>query len=153
MGIDFGRRRIGVAVSDPDGRVATPRTTLTRRRGKRPPVAAVDEMVREIGAERIVIGLPLSLDGAETEWCTEVRRFGDLLEDRLGVPVAYIDERMTSARAEKALRRSDLGGRIRDDKGVVDQTAATYILQAWLDARSSAAPENGRDASAGVEHT
>jgi len=146
IGIDFGRRRIGLAVADPEGRIATPRETLARPRGKRPPYGAIAEVAREINAQGVVLGLPLAPSGAETEWCAEVRRFGDDLARRLKLPVVYQDERMTSARAEKALRAADLGRQRRQDKGIVDAAAATFILQAWLDAPSGAA-------AAGVTHS
>ncbi len=135
LGIDFGRRRIGIAVSDPDGRLALPHGTFERSRGKRPPFGRISELARSLGAETIVVGLPLALDGAETEWCAEVRRFGTALERKLRLPVAYQDERMTSVRAERAVRGSGLPRSKREEKGRVDESAAALILQTWLDSR------------------
>jgi putative Holliday junction resolvase len=80
-----------------------------------------------------VVGLPLDLEGRETEWCAEVREVGDRLADRLGLPVEYMDERMTSVRAERAVRSLGLRKAQREDKGRVDAAAAILILQAWLD--------------------
>lgn len=150
IGIDFGLRRIGVAVSDPDGRVVTPRPTLTRRRGKRPPMEPFVSLAEEVGAAAVVIGLPLSGEGEETDWCSEVRRFGEALAVRLAVPVHYQDERFSSAQAERMLRRADLGKKRRADKGLVDATAATIILQTWLDGKNSANSDSadGEDAVA-----
>ena len=85
----------------------------------------------EVG--QIVVGLPLGLDGEENEWCAEVREMGDKLADRVGAPVAYVDERLTSVRAERALRAAGLGKRQRQEKDRVDAAAAQLILQAWLD--------------------
>jgi putative Holliday junction resolvase len=147
IGIDFGLRRIGVALSDPDGRVVTPRPTLTRRRGKRPPIEPFVSLAEEVGAAGVVIGLPLSGEGEETDWCAEVRRFGEALAERLAVPVHYQDERFSSAQAERLLRRADMGKKRRADKGLVDATAATIILQTWLDGNNSA----GKNADIGED--
>lgn len=133
MGIDFGRRRIGLALSDPTGTVATPLETLERRTGKRAPIARMERIGRERGVERLVVGLPLDLDGRETEWCVEVREMGERLGQRLGVPVAFVDERLTSVRAERAIRSIGLRKRERERKARVDAAAAQLILQAWLD--------------------
>jgi len=133
MGIDFGRRRIGLALSDPTGTVATPLETLERRTGKRAPLSRMERIGRERGVERLVVGLPLDLDGRETEWCVEVRELGERLGQRLGVPVAFVDERLTSVRAERAVRSMGLRKRERERKARVDAAAAQLILQAWLD--------------------
>ncbi len=140
IGIDFGLRRIGIAVSDPDGRVATPRPTLERRRGKRPPLGVIAALATEVGAQGVVIGLPLSGDGDETEWCADVRRFGASLAKLVGLPVHFQDERFSSAQAERLLRRSAVGRKSRMDKGRVDATAATIILQTWLDRQHAPTP-------------
>ena len=134
IGIDYGERRIGVAISDPTGTFATPLPTLTRRRGKRPPMGALTTLAHEHGAAALVVGLPLAADGTENEWCAEVRRFGDRLGGGLGLDVYYVDERMTSARAERVVRSLALPRRKREQKGRVDAAAAALILQMWLDA-------------------
>lgn len=133
LGIDFGERRVGLAVSDPTGTIATPLPTLKRRRGKRPPIRALEELAREHGVEAVVMGLPLDLSGDETEWTTHVRQVGDELGRRLEVPVHYRDERMTSVRAERAVRKLGLPRAERERKGRVDRAAAMLILQGWLD--------------------
>ena len=133
LGIDYGTRRIGLALSDPTGTIASPLPTLRRRAGKRPPIARLEEIARGHQVERLVVGLPLDLEGRETEWCAEVREVGDRLGDRLGLPVEYMDERMTSVRAERAVRSLGLRKAQREDKGRVDAAAAILILQAWLD--------------------
>lgn len=126
-------KRIGLAVSDPTGTVATPLETLRRRPGKRPPISKMEALGRELSVEHVVMGLPLDLKGEETEWCSEVREVGTRLGERLGVPVSFVDERMTSVRAERAVRSVGLGKQERERKERVDAAAAQLILQAWLD--------------------
>lgn len=133
LGIDYGLKRIGLAVSDPTGTIATPLETLQRRQGKRPPLAKLEQLGRELSVERVVLGLPLGLDGEENEWCAEVRAVGSQLGERLGVPVAFVDERLTSVRAQRAVRSVGLPRQAREQKARVDAAAAQLILQAWLD--------------------
>jgi len=139
LGIDFGTKRIGLAVSDPTNTLASPLETLKRRAGKRPPLARIAELAQELGVDRLVVGLPLGLDGEENEWCADVRAMGDELARRLEVEVSYVDERMTSVRAERAIRSIGLPKGEREKKERVDAAAAQLILQAWLDH-----PEIGR---------
>lgn len=137
LGIDFGERRIGLALSDPTGTLASPLETMERRVGKRPPLTRLEEVARRNEVEALVVGLPLDLQGRETEWCAQVRSMGDELGRRLAVPVAYMDERLTSVRAERTIRSLDLPKRRREEKGRVDAAAAALILQAWLDRRTT----------------
>lgn len=136
LGIDYGERRVGLALSDPLAMIAGPLPTLARRRGKRPPVAAVARLAEEKDVAEIVVGLPLDLSGEETEWTREVRAFGERLAERTGLPVAYQDERMTSVRAERAVRSLGLPRGRREEKERIDAAAAVLILQAYLDARN-----------------
>ncbi|MGH7460225.1 MAG: Holliday junction resolvase RuvX [Longimicrobiales bacterium] len=138
LGIDFGSRRVGLAISDPTATIAQPLPTLTRRVGKRPPVAAVTALAQQYEVSEIVIGLPLSLQGDETDWTAEVREFGAKVADRTGVPVSWLDERMTSVLAEKTVRSLGLKRSERERKDRVDTAAALLILQAFLDRRSRA---------------
>jgi putative Holliday junction resolvase len=133
LGIDYGKRRIGLAVSDPTGTIASPLETVQRRPGRRPPLARLADVARQHGVERIVLGLPLAPSGEETPWCEEIREVGERLSSRLAVPVEYVDERFTSARAERAIRSIGLRRSQREEKGRVDAAAAALILQAWLD--------------------
>lgn len=133
MGIDFGERRIGLAVSDPTGTLARPLETVLRRAGKRPPLRRLEEIGRAHAVERLVVGLPLDLDGNETAWCGEVRAMGDTLAARMEIPVDYVDERFTSVAAERAVRSIGLPKHSREEKGRVDAAAAALILQGWLD--------------------
>lgn len=133
MGIDFGEKRVGVAVSDLTGTLASPVTTLTRRRGKRPPLKQLSELIREREVQRIVMGLPLTLQGEEDAWCREIRSVGDALARRTGLPVLYVDERFSSTVANRAIRNSGLSRSDREDKARVDAGAAAVILQAYLE--------------------
>jgi putative Holliday junction resolvase len=125
-------RRVGLAVSDPTNTVATPLETLRRRAGKRPPIARMAEIARELGVGHVVVGLPLGLDGNENEWCAEIRAVGEKLGGRLEIEVSFVDERMTSVRAERAIRALGLSKKEREQKGRIDAAAAQLILQAWL---------------------
>lgn len=133
LGIDYGERRVGMAVSDPTGTLASPLETLQRRRGKRPPVKAMAEVAQAREVETIVLGLPLTLEGEEDAWCAEVRAVGDALGQRTGLPVVFVDERFTSRQAERAIRSADLRRSQRREKERVDAGAATFILQSFLD--------------------
>lgn len=136
LGVDFGEVRVGLALSDETRTLASPLPTLKRRRGKRPPLKALEELAREHDVGGLVFGLPLDLSGSETDWTREVRKVGEALADRLGVAVDFVDERMTSVRAERAVRSSGLPLKKREQKERVDRAAAVLILQGWLD-RSS----------------
>lgn len=133
MGVDFGKRRIGLAVSDPTGTITSPLDTVTWRAGKRPPLARIAEVARTWDVGHLVVGLPLESSGDENEWCAEVREMARGLAERMGVEVTFMDERMTSARARRALGAAGLSKSARREKGRVDAGAAQLILQAWLD--------------------
>jgi putative Holliday junction resolvase len=136
LGIDFGERRIGLAVSDPTGTLATPMPTLKRRAGKRPPLAALLEIIQEKDVGTIVFGLPLTLAGDDSDWTRTVREVGAALSKRSGLPVHFVDERFTSVRAERAIRSIGLPKKKREEKERVDAAAAILILQGWLDQQS-----------------
>ena len=127
LAIDYGDRRIGLAVSDPTGTVASPVGFIERRRGKRPPVA---EMIRrgvDLEVEGFVVGLPLDQNGDDTPRALETRAIAAELEKRTGLPVRLVDERYTTAAALRAVR--EMGGSTRGRKGDVDAIAATVLLQ------------------------
>jgi putative holliday junction resolvase len=127
LAIDYGERRIGLAVSDPSGTIASPAGHILRRTGKRAPVAELVRRATDLEATGFVIGLPLDSDGAETPRAAEVRAIGVELERRTGLPVRYVDERFTTAAALRAVRA--VGGSTRGRKGDVDALAATVLLQ------------------------
>lgn len=131
-GLDYGKRRIGIALSDPTGTIAYPLTTLSRRPGKRPPWAELTRLLQESEVSGIVIGLPLDLAGEEGEWAAEVREFGAQVERRTSLPIHWIDERLSSVLAERTVRGMGLKKSDREEKGRVDATAAALILEAFL---------------------
>lgn len=132
LGVDPGRKRVGLALSDDaDGRIALPLTTLERPPDDREAASKVRGLLGDVELVRVVVGLPLRLDGTEGEAARRARRFGDALAHALEVPVSYVDERLTSVQAERALGEAGVRGRAR--RRVVDQAAATLILQSWLD--------------------
>lgn len=141
LGIDFGERRIGLALSDPTGTLASPLPTLRRRAGKRPPLGALAELSAENDVGVLVMGLPLTLDGGESEWTRAVREVGEALSRRTGLPVHFLDERFTSVMGERRVRTSGLPRKKREQKERVDAESAVLILQAWLDRRGPASPE------------
>ncbi len=127
MAIDLGDRRIGLAVSDPSGTIASPAGHLIRRAGKRLPVAEITRRAAELEVRGFVIGLALDGAGNETPRVGEARSLGDSLAQRTGLPVRYVDERFTTAAAQRAI--ATLGGSTRGRKGDVDALAATVLLQ------------------------
>lgn len=127
LAIDWGERRIGLAISDPRGVIATPAGFLTRRAGKRPPLAKIVEKARELDARGLVLGLPLDENGDDTPRATEVRSIAAELERRTGLPVELVDERYTTAAARRAVRT--LGGKPQERPGDVDALSATVLLQ------------------------
>jgi putative holliday junction resolvase len=133
LGIDYGERRVGIAISDPTATIAQPLSVLVRRPGKRPPVQAVADIAAEHDVSHIVIGLPLTLAGDDSDWTREVREFGDKLAQRSGRGVSFADERLTSVMAERAVRSLGLRKQEREQKQRVDSAAAILILQAYLD--------------------
>ncbi|MGI8496093.1 MAG: Holliday junction resolvase RuvX [Gemmatimonadaceae bacterium] len=127
LAIDYGERRIGLAVSDPSRTIASPAGHLLRRAGKRPPIA---EMIRQAElheATAFVVGLPLDDAGEDGPRATEVRRIAAELARRTGRPVMLVDERYTTAAALRAVRA--MGGSTRGRKGDIDALAATILLQ------------------------
>lgn len=127
MAVDWGEKRIGLAVSDPLGMIASPAGHIVRRAGKRPPVAELIRRAEELEAAEFVMGLPLDGNGDETPRCVEVRTVGAALQSRTGLPVRYVDERFTTAAALRAVR--DMGGSTEGRRGDVDAMAATVLLQ------------------------
>jgi len=134
LGLDVGERRIGIAISDPEGRVAVPLRILERASGGATE-QAIGDLARVEGVVLIVLGLPLSMDGTVGQQAQLVQAFGETLARATGLAVAYWDERLSSVQAErtgagsrKRAVRHRRGGRTpRDD------VAAAIILQAYLD--------------------
>ncbi|HJR42635.1 MAG TPA: Holliday junction resolvase RuvX [Gemmatimonadaceae bacterium] len=127
LAIDYGDKRIGLAVSDETRTVASPAGFIARRAGKRPPVAELVRRAEALEASAVVMGLPLDDEGEETERAAEVRKVAAELERRTALPVRLVDERYTTAAALRAVR--EMGGSTRGRKGDVDALAATVLLQ------------------------
>jgi putative holliday junction resolvase len=132
LGLDLGARRIGVAVSA--GALATPHSVLERAKDRAADHAAIAALVDEVGAERVVVGLPLSLDGKMGPSARAAATEAEMLGDVLSVPFETYDERLTTVTADRFLSSLGLSGQAR--RRVVDKVAAAVMLQAWLD-RSS----------------
>jgi putative Holliday junction resolvase len=129
LGLDLGQSRIGVAISDPERRVAVPLGTI--RTGAPDDVKAIAAMVKDHGITAIVVGQPLSMSGRKGEAADHAEKFAEALRGFLQLPVHLQDERLTTVDAERQLGRAGVRGR--DRRRVVDQAAATLILQAFLD--------------------
>ena len=140
MGLDFGDKTIGVSVSSPSGKVATGITTLTRQDAAalRPSLKALKEIIREYGITNIVLGYPKHLDGRDSPRCKETLAFKDKLNRYFkSIPVELWDERLST----RAVSRVFEGARDRFDKHV-DEMAAVYILQGFLDKKENERGEN-----------
>ena len=135
MALDIGEKRVGVAISDPDERVASPVCVL-----------AADEVLANGRSFRIVLadwepelflcGLPMTLSGEEGTQAERVRGFAEAVAKRIGIPLEFADERLSSAEAKRSLREKGLSEKAM--RGKVDMIAASIFLQSWLDARNSA---------------
>ena len=144
LALDLGAKRIGVAVSDSDGRLATPVTTLDRHRDRPRLHREIAELVMEWEAELVLLGLPIDLRGEIGPAAEAVLAERDEMAAVLPVPVEVHDERLSTRIAERALReRGDLTGK--DRRTVVDMTAAAVILQDWLDRRLAPATPTEED--------
>ena len=130
LAIDYGDARIGLAATDPLGIAAHPVETIHRKTTD--PLERIAEIVAERGIRRILLGLPLHLDGSEGRSAEKVRRFGrELTESLPGIPLEFTDERLTSVSAAEKLRQA--GRPAKRQKDIIDQAAAVEILNAWLD--------------------
>lgn len=127
LAVDYGERRIGLAISDPSGTIASPAGAIVRRRGKRPPIAEIIRRAEALEARGFVVGLPLDGNGEETPRSRETRHVAAELEKRTGLPVRLVDERYTTAIARRAIH--DMGGTPADRRDDVDALAATVLLQ------------------------
>jgi putative Holliday junction resolvase len=147
LAVDWGKRRLGLAVSDPTGLIAQALRGVEVH-GQRHALDQVCEAAREWEAEAVVVGLPLLMDGTEGQAAREVRSFAEALAARSGLPVATLDERLTTVQAERALRegrgrRGAAAGRRARARADVDVAAAVLLLQSYLDRSRPAGPEPG----------
>jgi len=137
LGVDWGERRIGLALSDETQTLAQPLTTLTRRTGKRFPMREFLTLLDRHAVTGVVVGLPLDAAGVEGDAAGAARALASAIAQRSGKPVELWDERFSTARALGAVRQ--MGGTTKGRKGDVDALAATLLLQHYLDARRGTA--------------
>jgi len=130
LGLDYGEKRLGLAISDEMGITAQGLPTLTRK-GLDKDLAALEKVIRQFGVDRMVIGYPLRLNGTEGIQCEKVNRFAGILEKRFSVPILKWDETLTTSQAEEILTEVRVSRKKR--KAVVDKLAAMIILQDYLD--------------------
>jgi putative Holliday junction resolvase len=130
--IDFGRKRIGLAITDTGGRGAYP-VGIVERRSLKEDLDAIRSQLAERRVSRIVVGLPLNMDGAEGPSARAARAFAEHLGTATGVAVEMFDERLTSVEAEERLRSASISRS--GKKAVRDAVAATVILEGWLESR------------------
>lgn len=131
VGVDWGEKRIGLAASDELRMIATPAGVITRRAGKRPPVAEMLRRMEEIGdVDAVVMGMPLDGDGNETPRCAEVREVALAITARSGRRVSFVDERYSTARTHRALHEA--GGKVGDHRHDIDAMTAALLLQGVL---------------------
>ena len=127
MALDYGAARCGVALSDPSGTLATP-LPVVERAGTRKGLARLVDLISSSGAERVVVGLPLTLAGEEGTQAAETRAFAERLARRVQVPIELYDERLTTVQAERSGGSAD-----------ADSRAAAHLLEAFLNARRTTA--------------
>jgi putative holliday junction resolvase len=137
LGLDVGKKRIGVAGCDGLGLMATGLTTIERR-SFQDDVAQLQALIQERRVQVLVVGLPYNMDGTLGFQAKQVQRLAQRLSKALNLPIEYVDERLTSFEAEQQLIQA--GRSPSQNKGLIDQKAAAIILQQWLDDRRSLTP-------------
>jgi putative Holliday junction resolvase len=130
LGLDLGHVRIGVALSDPLGMTAQPLTVL-KSAGTQKDIMAIGELVNQHEVTQVIVGLPFNMDGTESSTTKKVREFTAKLAGRLNVPVLFVDERLTSKQAERAMIEGDVRREKRKEK--IDQVAAALLLKSALE--------------------
>lgn len=134
LGIDYGQKRIGLAISDEDGVISFPLGVL-KNSGEQKAVNEINRLVREKAVGEIIVGMPLSLNGSKGVAALQVERFVQTIKESINLPVSVWDERLSTRMAERAMIEGGLSRRRR--KQSIDQSTAQIILQSYLDARSS----------------
>ncbi len=139
MGLDYGDKTVGVAISDPLGITAQGKEIIRRDRPDklRRTCARIEELIQEYGVEKIVLGLPKNMDGSEGIRVEKTKAFQDMIERRTGLEVVLWDERLTTVAADRYMDEAGIKGDKR--KAIVDEIAAVFILQGYLDSIGSAA--------------
>ncbi|MBO7375382.1 MAG: Holliday junction resolvase RuvX [Lachnospiraceae bacterium] len=133
MGLDFGSKTVGVALSDPTGLIASPFEIVTREKEDklRRTLARIEEIIAEYNVKKIILGYPVNLDGSEGERVRKTEEFRDMLIRRTGLDVIFFDERLTTVEAHEIMSDANVKGI--DRKKYVDKIAAALILQGYMD--------------------
>ena len=129
LGLDVGDRWLGLAVSDPLGILASPLTVIERRGDDRRDIEPISSIIKRLEVERLVVGLPLSMDGSMSAQANKVKGFVDKLLEYINLPIELRDERLSTVTAQRLLRERDP----RKSRGRDDAAAAAIILQGYLD--------------------
>lgn len=129
LGLDVGDRWLGLAVSDPLGILASPLTVIERRGDDRRDIEPISSIIKRLEVERLVVGLPLSMDGSMSAQANKVKGFVDKLSEYINLPIELRDERLSTVTAQRLLRERDP----RKSRGRDDAAAAAIILQGYLD--------------------
>ncbi|MCQ2542922.1 MAG: Holliday junction resolvase RuvX [Lachnospiraceae bacterium] len=134
LGLDFGSKTVGVAVSDPTGLIASGVEIIRREREDklRQTLSRIEELVKEYDVEEIVMGLPVNMNNTKGERVEKTMAFKEMLERRIGLPVNLWDERLTTVEADEIMTEVGVKGR-QDRKKYVDKIAAMIILQDYMD--------------------
>jgi putative Holliday junction resolvase len=132
MAVDYGRRRIGIAASDPMRVVSKPRCVIQAGSPPAEPTAELLDLVEVLEPTVIVIGIPCNMDGTEGEMALEARAFGRRLGERSGVPVVERDERLSTVEAERTIRELGLPRKKREQRGLRDMMAAAILLEDYM---------------------
>lgn len=137
IALDLGDKRIGLAVCDPDGRVATPYSTIERSGDVARDHREVFAVVADVGAVRVVVGLPVSMSGERGPRAVATEKEVEKLRKALPVAVELFDERLTTVSAARSLSSTGMNSKRQRKGGRIDQEAAAVLLQAWLDGQAS----------------
>ncbi|OQA28085.1 MAG: putative Holliday junction resolvase [Verrucomicrobia bacterium ADurb.Bin345] len=146
LGLDYGGKRLGFAVSDPSGILSTP-LRVAHCRTEAEAAESVVAICAETRAERLVVGLPLNMNGSKGPQAERVENFVGLLRNKLSIPIETWDERLSTREAERVM--TDAGVSARQMRGVVDKLAAQLILQSYLDAQHPGGDDDGGEAGPG----
>ena len=135
LALDYGHKRIGAAISDPSGQLATPLEPILRTDKKITVTIQLQQLIDTYQVSRVVLGLPMNLDGTEGSSAKAVRTFGETIASKISVPIDFFDERLTTAAAERSLVA--MGMRRSKRKELRDSVAATLLLEEYLAARNN----------------
>ena len=135
LGFDFGTKRIGIAIAQEITGIANPLTTVTAIKHK-PDWDSISKIIQEWQPDLLVVGLPLHMDGTEQEMTQAARRFSNQLNGRYNIPIALMDERLSSNEAESILNEQSGSQSLFQDKAQIDMISAQLILQSWIESQN-----------------